>query len=85
MSELSQDEFNTLLEVQCEMVGTTLAQVNTSQPKWYTKYTWTQEQEEEFRDWAKRWLKKRKRWRSSVINLFIEYYLFNWGWKYENK
>jgi len=85
MSELSKEELETLLQVQCEMVGTQLHEIDTAQPEWYLQYSWTKEQENEFKDWAKRWLKKKKRWQSVVVDRFIAYYLLNWGRKYENK
>ena len=46
-----------LLEKQCEMVGTTVDDIDLSDKKWYTQHKWTYEQKRKFEDWMVEYLK----------------------------
>ena len=49
----------------------------TEQDDWWTKHTWTIEEENEFRDWMKKKLKKHKIRR---VDSEISMFLLMWGW-----
>ena len=53
----------------------------TNQPDWYTKRTWSEDEEDDFRLWMKQHLKKRCRWTNRTINKEIAFFLLMWGWK----
>jgi len=53
----------------------------TSQKHWYTKRAWTTKEEEGFRDWMKKLLKKRYNWPDKSIDFEVNMFLLNWGWK----
>ena len=54
----------------------------TSKENWFHQRTWTSEQENEFRIWMRKLLKRRyKHWTKRVIDGEISGFLFMWGWK----
>ncbi len=62
----------------------------TSQDKWYDKHSWTPEEENDFRNWMTKFLKKKHRWNKKMIESEIAMFLLMWGWKndpqpWENK
>ena len=53
----------------------------TDQKDWYTKRTWTEAQEGDFRKWMDKLLKKRHPgWNSRTRDMEIGMFLLNWGW-----
>ena len=54
----------------------------TSQDDWFYQHTWTVEEEDDFKDWMSKFLKKRhKYWSKRTIELEVCMFLLNWGWK----
>ena len=53
----------------------------TDQKDWYTKVTWTEEEEEDFRVWMRAFLKKKYRWNKHTLDKEIGMFLLMWGWK----
>jgi len=53
----------------------------TSKENWYTLHVWTKEEEDSFREWM---LKKLKRHRLMRAELEVEMFLLQWGWKVED-
>jgi hypothetical protein len=51
---------------------------------WWTKKTWTMEQEKEFSSWAYTFIKKNSQWTKSTVKREISYFLLMWGWSYED-
>jgi hypothetical protein len=54
----------------------------TDQPEWYKKRTWTEAEENDFRKWMGKLLKKRHGWKKVLIDREIGMFLLNWGWAY---
>lgn len=52
----------------------------TNQKEWYTKRTWTEAEEDDFRKWMKDYLKKKYRWNNKTIQKEIAMFLLMWGW-----
>ena len=52
----------------------------TSQDKWYTLRSWTTEEENDFRDWMAKYLKKKHRWSKKQIDMEIGMFMLSWGW-----
>jgi len=60
----------------------------TDQPNWFTKKTWTETEEKDFKKWMEKLLKKRyKHWTKRTLDKEIGMFLLMWGWKtdYKNK
>lgn len=54
----------------------------TDQKDWYTKCTWTEKEEADFKVWMKKHLKKRcKHWTEKLIEKEIAMFNLMWGWK----
>jgi hypothetical protein len=52
----------------------------TKDPKWYTKYTWTEAEENDFRKWMLAFVKKHARWTAKHAAYEVGMFLLNWGW-----
>ena len=57
----------------------------TKKKNWYLLRTWTKKEENDFREWMKKLLKKRYRWNKYLIEKEIGMFLLNWGWKTKNE
>ena len=57
----------------------------TSQEDWYHQRSWTPEEEEDFRDWMAKYVKKKHRWDKKTIEIEIAMFLLMWGWKNDPK
>lgn len=74
----------------CSMVGADPALIDFKQDNWYMQYSWTREQEDEFREWLRAYLRKdRLAFRlltgitvrnKILIDRFIESFLLYCGW-----
>lgn len=49
--------------------------------KWYSRNSWTVEQENDFRKWMIRFLMKGMRWSKKVSEKETSYFILNYGWK----
>ena len=54
----------------------------TDQPNWWTKRTWTEAEEDDFRLWMDKLLKKRHGWNKRMRGNEISMFLLLWGWSY---
>lgn len=53
----------------------------TEHEDWYTLRTWTKDQEDDFRLWMKKLLKKRyKHWGQRLVDNEVGMFLLMWGW-----
>lgn len=50
-------------------------------PQYYSKYTWTKEQEKEWKDWAVAYLRKKLRWSKKLAEMEIMWFNLNYGFK----
>ena len=80
----------TIINKMCEYVG--IESVDTKKDGWFLEYSWTTEQQDEFRDWYVEFIKdmkiqrelyefarKSKKSRIDKANMFI----MNYGWRVE--
>ena len=57
-----------------------------TQEDWYRSKTWTQEEEDDFKDWMTVYLQKHKKdWTSLTIEREIAWFLLMWGWSIKEK
>lgn len=54
----------------------------TSKAEWYKEHTWTETEENDFRDWMKKLLKKRYKWSDKKLEKEIGMFLLDIGWSY---
>jgi hypothetical protein len=89
-----EDPLYTVLNKMCEVVGTSIGKVNFNEDKWYSKYSWTQKQEDEFQKWfvdylynnykaRKHFLTMPTRRNKKYITKAVRMWLFQYGWKYK--
>lgn len=76
----------------CYRVGAPYDNMSFQEPEWYSKYSWTEEEQEDFKEWLKKKILSDSTVRKEITN-FIErpsaykaekvatMFLFNYGWK----
>jgi len=58
----------------------------TDKPEWWKTRTWTEEDENDFRKWMGKLLKKRHPgWKKILVEREIGMFLLCWGWSYAKK
>ena len=50
---------------------------------WYWLESWSQSEEDSFRDWMDEFLKKKSRWNKGTREKEIAFFLLMWSWKVE--
>ncbi len=53
----------------------------TDQDAWYTIFTWTQEEQDNFAEWMKELVKARHKWNKKKVDYEVGMFLLMWGWK----
>jgi len=53
----------------------------TADPEWYKKETWTKAEEEDFRQWMRKFFKKHK---VSRLDYEVEMFLLMWSWDWSD-
>lgn len=60
-----------VMQKQCEFAGLKFEDVDFTQPEWFSKYTWTVEDEEDFRAWFLSELKSNKKMRDELFSKVV--------------
>ena len=81
MNHTYDDSCEACLKEMFKRVGLTYPNKITKQKDWYMKKCWTTKEEDDFRDWMKKYLKKKHRWSATTIKKEIGMFLLMWGWK----
>lgn len=55
------DTYKEIFKKQCEIAGVDFATLDFKNSDWFTDNTWTQEQEDTFKEWLKSWLRADKK------------------------
>lgn len=77
----SEKEVHKYLKEMFKRVGEEYPNPFTEQDDWYTKKSWTEEEQDNFRDWLKKEMKKdNKRWSEKIIKSEVAFFLLMWGW-----
>lgn len=50
------------------------------QDEWYTKRTWTENQERAFKDWLVNECRTKMKWSKKIAETEAAYFLLMWGW-----
>ena len=51
--------------------------------QWYMSQSWTQADEDQFRDWMIAKLKRKTHWGERMIEREVASFILNWGWRIE--
>jgi hypothetical protein len=92
MKNIKNEYLKETLTKMCEVVGADYTSIDFKSKDWFLKYSWTTEQENEFKNWLINYLKKSREARNSLMewphikdnhNLqkFADSFVFNYGWK----
>lgn len=81
----------TILQEICQRVGADYKSMNFKKRNWFHDYSWSEKQEEDFKNWLIDYLKNNKEARSELMSIpssnkqiltrFASEFLFNYGWK----
>ncbi len=79
-----------LLQHQCDMVGADPEKIDFKSDNWYSQWTWTREEEEQFESWMLDELMKHKWLRDSIMEhprkdkkhakKCVQAWIFQYGW-----
>jgi len=80
-----------VLRKMCEAVGAVYEDINFEQPNWFWSYSWTQAQENEFKEWLKDQIKQDRKVKGlfkpfsvrnkAVTEKTVDFFVSNYGWK----
>jgi hypothetical protein len=76
----------------CTYVGVDSATIDTTKTRWFSKHSWTIEQEEDFKQWLYTQLRSNRPYRLALLNFpnrseksylkrVVEQFVFSYGWK----
>jgi len=83
-----------VLKEMCSRVGADFDKINFKEDGWFMKYSWTEDEEADFKKWLANYLKDRKAmmslYQSSTTNKYFrekaaDAFIFNYGWKLKLK
>ena len=85
----------TILKEMCKRVDADFEKVNFKSKTWYSKCSWTEAEQNDFKKWLVKYLKKNSEARremmenpttiSKIIDKFANMFIFNYGWKTEEE
>jgi hypothetical protein len=80
-----------ILKEMCKRVGTSIDKVNFTKPGWFTKHSWTEQEQEDFMKWLIDYLSESRLARVEILNIPISdsrtieraasLFIFEYGWK----
>jgi len=80
MKQLSQKHIDEILTKQFQMVGQTYSPEIVKDERWYMKYYWTKEQEDEFKRWLSNYLISSKMVSKARVEKEVGYFILYCGW-----
>lgn len=79
-----------ILEEMCQRVGADFEKIDFKKPTWFQDYVWTQEVENDFKEWLTKFLEKNKEARTELVAFpflknsvekFSDEFITMYGWK----
>ena len=82
---LNEKEFNEVMSKMFEAVGAKFYSIKRSckGDQWFMKYSWTEDQEKEFRKWLTKYVIKKLGIQPQLADKMVTMFLFEYGWKYK--
>ena len=74
--------FDMCLKEMFKRVGRTLDENFIRKDRWWCESRWTEEEENGFRDWMVKLLRKKKKWTKKMSEGEVSWFLFSYSWKY---
>ena len=85
-----------VLKKMCKAVNVDYQKIDFKKHNWFLKYSWTQKQEDKFKEWFIKYLQDNKKARKEILRFPILYsrrnlekavneFLFNYGWTWTIK
>lgn len=93
MTDINNKHLKHILKEQCKRVGADFNKLDFSKEDWFEKYTWTEEEENNFKQWMMNYLKENKDARQDLMRVpstnpiiirgFTTSFILFCGWKYD--
>jgi hypothetical protein len=64
----------------CRRVGVDYTKVDTEDPEWFTRHTWTAVEQDDFKVWLVKKLRANKVLKKTATET-ADLFILNWGWK----
>jgi hypothetical protein len=82
-------ELEIVLRKMCEYVGADYDSIDFKKDRWFMDYAWTEDTENEFKNWFINYLKTNKKAklqlmkypRITKVDNFVNNFIFNYGWR----
>lgn len=84
-----------ILSEMCKRVGTTIEDVDFQTDNWFKLYEWTEEEQEDFKNWLIDYLYVKNKSRKVIatnpiknkkhLEKIADWFIFNYGWKIKNR
>lgn len=82
-----------IMKEMCRRVGADYDSIDFSEPNWYNKYEWTEQESDDFVDWLSKFFIKNKEARLDILDTestnkklideFCKMFAFNYGWRFK--
>ena len=69
----------------CEVIGVKYDDVDFTNHRWFLEYSWTREEEEEFRDWLITLIEKTTIDTRHYAEVQANFFILNYGWATKEK
>jgi len=84
-----------VIEKMCKVVGADINKINFKKKEWFTKHSWTEEEQDEFTKWLSKYLYNNREAREELMACPIKckrstdgvarMFMLNYGWKFKEK
>jgi hypothetical protein len=95
MDKIETPHFRKIIAEMCRRVGADPKKVNPKKKDWFMKHSWTEEEQDDFVNWATDYLYKNPEARKEILNHptrnkklikgAMEELVLKWGWKFEKE
>mgnify|MGYP003349335496 CR=1 FL=1 len=83
-----EEQWEYVLREMCSVVGADFDTMDFQKDRWFTEYTWTEQQQDDFTKWMEKYLKKKsiaKHFTNYTLmhrpKVIAESFVSNYGWK----
>jgi len=81
-----------IMEEMCNRVGVYFDDIDFKEDRWYQKYSWSEKEEESFKEWLLNYLLKNKEAREELLSFksktgikkAVDQFMLGYGWKIIN-
>ena len=84
MKKVTEQHLEDILTKMFEVVGETYSPAAVEGPEWYLKYSWTNEQQQEFCKWLTEYIYKEWKFSKATSAKEAKAFIFNYGWRLDD-